>query len=60
MKRISVVSDEANLVLNGRINYLIGSVLKNKSNLRLLNCLKKNSKIIFYANTRFFSSEYAK
>ena len=37
-----------------------GIQLKNKSNLRLLNCLKKNSKIIFYANTRFFSSEYAK
>ena len=31
-----------------------GIQLKNKSNLRLLNCLKKNSKIIFYANTRFF------
>ena len=28
-----------------------GIQLKNKSNLRLLNCLKKNSKIIFYANT---------
>ena len=37
-----------------------GIQLKNKSNLRLLNCLKKNSKIIFYANTRFFSSEYSK